>query len=167
MDIIKAPNFLSQTKNKHLLLDTSIFIDGLINPSEFQKLFDELKDNKCALVTIVPVMVEFVKGAQNIQKFEIKKSYLEGIIDSYLPLREEALVNLEKLVKNYKEDGKSTSIVDFLLGSILAFYAPHVLLLTKNIHDFPTNIFKLESYFLLNHRKALQVYGVYSYYNRK
>ena len=166
MRIITPPDFISKIKNKHLLLDTNVFIDTSLHEEKFGKFLNELKNNGVTLLTLEVVMIEFTKGAPTKEKFNTKKTTVEKIVDTYLPLTKEILENSSKLAKLYGEEGKGTNIVDFLLGGALVQYEDKLLLMTKDIKDFPAKIFKLETHFLLQHNRAIQNYGIYTYISK-
>ncbi len=114
-------------------------------------------------VTIDAVLSEFLMGAADEKKYAEKQLIINGIVDEILPTTRDMFVIANDLLKEYKEDGKSLSITDLLLGAFLKKYKQNIFLMTKNTTDFPTNIFTLKTYLLLSHKKALQAYGVYSY----
>jgi hypothetical protein len=68
-----------------------------------------------------------------------------------------------ELLNRYKQDSNKLSMTDLMLGTLLVKNADEYLLITKNILDFPTNIFNLETCFHLVQRRAIQSYGVYGY----
>lgn len=102
------PDFFDILKGKHLLLDTSVFIDASIHETEFAGLFNKLRDNNTTLVTIALVLFEFLKGAPDITKFKAKKASVEKIIDAYLPSQISMekdfsdLTEYETLINQYK-----------------------------------------------------------------
>lgn len=162
--VIKLPQeFISVVKDHQILLDTNIFIDVLINPIQFTNLLKELKENGCNLFTTELVAAEFIRGTVSIDKILQREKLIEDIIESYLPITNQTFENCLKLIKLYGEDSKSLSITDLLLGSFLVDNPKELLLITKNITDFPTNIFKLETFINLIYRKSIQTYGIYSY----
>lgn len=63
----------------------------------------------------------------------------------------------------YKEEGKGVSIVDLLLGASLIKYQKNLCLITKDIKDFPVNIFRRLTHFSLMGHRSIQSYGVYNY----
>lgn len=81
MKIILPEEFFSILKDRHLLLDTNVFIDAFINPNEFGKFFNQLKAEGCTLVTIDGVISEFIKGAPTLQKLEKKREFVDEIIE--------------------------------------------------------------------------------------
>lgn len=163
MEIIVPTEFYSTVNNCHLLLDTNVFIDASISPTIFGAFFDQLRKHNVTLVSIDPVILEFIKGSQNTDKYSQKLEYINSIIDTCLPLPKEIFEITKKLAADYKEEGKSVSITDFLLGACLAHYSHNLLLISKNTNDFPTNIFQLKSHINLIKRKSIQSYGVYTY----
>lgn len=162
MKIILPADFLSTVKTKHLLLDSSIFIDASIHPSEFTELVNVLKVNDVTLVTIKPVIVEFLKGAADKTRANEKLKIVNDIIETSLPITDNILDLSLELTSKYGVEGKSLSVTDILLGAFLLFYNENLLLVTKNTTDFPDNIFKVETFFNLIHRKGIQSYGLYT-----
>lgn len=168
MKIVTPQDFLLILKNKFLLLDTSVFIDAQISPVEFDKFFNQLKENGTTLMTIDAVLLEFIKGAQDVKKLKEKREFVEQIVESYLHEDRKIFSYAFKLVELYKEEGKGVSMTDFILGATLMYYhRNNLFLLTKNPSDFPTNIFTLKTYLNLFHRKAIHSYGVYSFEENK
>lgn len=163
MKIITPDGFLQILKNKTILLDTNVFIDAFKNPKEFTKLFNGLKENGVVLVTMDTVLIEFTKGAFDSKKFEDKKRFVKEIIETFLPIDKEILDDSLSFVDFYKEEGKDVSVTDFILAGCLAKFGKNIFLMTKDIKDFPTNIFEMETYFNLFHRKAIHNYGIYRY----
>lgn len=162
MRIILAAAFWRAIENNTILLDTSFFIDALIHPVEFGNFYNELKDHDVILVTLLSVKAEFLKGAVNAAKYQIKEKIIANFIDSYLPESDTTYDNLFELIKRYGEQGKGLSITDLLLGATLLKYPKQLLLMTKNTAEFPLNIFQLKTHLLLSHNKGLQSYGFYS-----
>lgn len=163
MKIIIPPDFLQILEGKHLLLDTCVFIDAFLNPTQFGEFFNKLRDADIVLVCIDVVKAEFLKGALSDLKYDEKVSFFEQICNTILPINSNIFANLYPLIKEYKETGKSLSETDLLLGAELKFYGKNLLLLTKNTTEFPTNIFKLETQFNISYTKGLHSYGVYTY----
>ena len=163
MKIITPSDFFQIFKNKHILLDTSVFIDAFLNPVRFGEFFNNLRAQETTLVSLDVVKTEFLKGAPTVEKYNQKKEFFDQIADACLPITNETFINLYKLVQMYKEDGKSLSVTDLFLGATLMQYKGSLFLLTKNTTDFPTNIFNLESYINISYTKGLHTYGVYNF----
>lgn len=162
MRIIILQDFFQAFKDKHILLDTSVFIDSFLHPAEFGKFFNDLKAEGATLVSLDAVKIEFLKGAPNEEKYKQKKDFFDEIIDACLPITNETIISLYELVQKYREEGKNISVTDLLLGAILMQYKNSLFLLTKNTTDFPTDIFNLASYVNVSYRKGLHVYGIYN-----
>lgn len=167
MRITIPEDFLPSIKNKHLLLDTCVFIDALLNPGEFGGLFETLRNNGIILVTIEPVLIEFVQGTFDEKKMNDKKEFIDTFVESYLPIPKTLFTNIERLLLEYREDGKGLSMTDLILGAMLMQFPSNLLLLTKNTTEFPTNIFTLSTHMNLLHRKGIHSYGVYYYESKK
>lgn len=163
MKIITPPDFFQIFKDKHILLDTSVFIDAFLNPKSFGEFFNELKSNNTTLVTLDVVKIEFLKGAPNIEKYNQKRDFFDQIVETCLPTTNDTYIFVYKLVQMYKENGKSLSITDLFLGATIMQYKASLVLLTKNTTDFPTNIFNLESYINISYLKGLHSYGIYKF----
>lgn len=163
MKIITAPGFLQTLKSSYLLLDTNVFIDAFHNPSEFGQFFNELKENEVTLVTVDAVQVEFTKGSSELIKFEEKNKFLNEIIDAILPTDKSVISNIFELLKLYKIEGKDVSIVDLMLGGMLVKYNKKMALMTKDIKDFPTNIYQLKTHLSILKRRSIHNYGIFSF----
>jgi len=164
MEITTAAELLSTLKDKHLLIDTSVFIDTSKSPSEFRELISKLKSNGVVIVTLDVVKIEFLRGSIDSKSYKDKEELMNDIIDSVLPVNHKTIIeNLYKLTQQMKEDGKSASIIDLFLGATLMCYKKNLFLLTKNSRDFPTNIFSLSSIINISKRRTIQCYGVYNF----
>jgi predicted nucleic acid-binding protein len=163
MNIELSPNFLQTIKGKWLLLDTCVFIDTSLNPSSFLSLFNDLKTNGVTLLTIKPVLMEFVEGAADPIRFKEKSQIIDNIIEAYLPITEEIFEESLNLIKDYGPDGKGLGVTDFLLGALLKKFKGNLFLFSKNTNDFLTNIFPVVSTANMIYRKGIHTYGVYSF----
>lgn len=163
MKIELPAGFLSSIKDKHILLDTNIFIDAFSYPTEFANFFDKLKGDGCnaTLVTLDVVLLEFLKGSEVESKLIAKKEFINNIVEAYLPITPEHASLAQDLLKSYKIEGKDLSITDLLLGSTLYKYQNNICLFTRDLSDFPANIFKRISFFNLLKRRTIQTYGAY------
>jgi len=83
MKIVTPPDFFQTFKDKHILLDTYVFIDAFLNPSEFGKLFIELRSNGTTLISLDLVKAEFLKGAINSDNTIKRKSTLISWLAHY------------------------------------------------------------------------------------
>lgn len=163
MKIIIPPDFFQILKDRHILLDTSVFIDSFLNPTNFGELFNKLKAQGTTLVTLDVVKAEFLKGTPNTEKYRQKEEFLNQIVDALMPTTVDTYDNLFDFIKIYKEDGKSLSITDLLLGAVLMQYRNTLLLLSKNTTEFSTNVFNLVTYMNISYTKGLHSYGIYNF----
>ena len=162
MKIEYPPDFLSILKNKHLLLDTNVFIEAFAAPSEFGKFFNKLKDSDVTVVTLRLVEVEFLRGAASRSKQNEKKKFMDDIVDTYLPMPLDFVDDVLLVMERLGNDSKASSVTDLVLGSSLAKYKNGLFLMTKDLSDFPTNVFERISYMNLLKPKAIHTFGIYS-----
>ena len=163
MEIVTPQDFFRILKNSYLLLDTNVFIDAFHNPNEFGKYFNNLKENGVTLVTIDAVLIEFTKGSTEIKKLQEKNEYFNNVVDAILPIDKSAVNNTYELLKRYKIEAKDISIVDLLLGGMLVKYKGKILLMTKDIKDFPTNIYELKTFLNIVRSKSIHNFGIFSF----
>jgi predicted nucleic acid-binding protein len=166
MTIDLPEGFYPRFKYKHILLDTTVFIDGFSHPNEFLAFFDKLNEQYVTFVTIVPVRIEFLRGNPDPNKFAKKEEYISSIVDSDLPIHPVHFKLMSKLNIELKEDNKNVSITDLLLGTQLMDHQKDLYLFTRNTCDFPTNVYCRETYFNISDRKSILSYGVYTYPTR-
>ncbi|KKP80882.1 MAG: hypothetical protein UR81_C0013G0008 [Candidatus Levybacteria bacterium GW2011_GWB1_35_5] len=161
MGLIIPPDLISSLKNKHLLLDTNIFIDASKHPEDFTDFFNILKESDITVVTIDCVRIEFLRGAPNENKYKEKEDYFDNITKIILPTNVEIIQNSYELVKKYKEQGGTVAIADLYLGANLMKYKSNIYLLSKNTTELPSTIFDLK--YIINYplNKGIFTYGVY------
>lgn len=164
MKIVLPTEFFSVTKDKHLVLDTSVFIDAFIHLKDFGVLFNQLKiEHNVTLVTTEHVLIEFLKGSTTETRLDEKKAFFEKTIDAYLPCAPDLLKSVLELLKLYKIDSKDLSLTDIYLGGLLVKYRKNICLLTKDLTDFPTHIFNRITYATLLETNTIRNYGVYNF----
>jgi hypothetical protein len=147
------------------LLDTSFFGDYSAYPEIFFDFVSQCKKNAVTLVTIAPVIAEFTRGFDSAKIFQDKTNLIKEIVGDYLlPIHPDVFSKeIPWLVEKYGQAGKAISLTDFSLGAMIKIHKADLCLVTKNPADFPTSIFSLESHFLLELERGLQVYGIYCY----
>lgn len=112
----------------------------------------------------MPVATEFLRGSDTNEIFVKKNILIVNIIDYFLPITPKILnKEVPSLIDKYGQVGKSTSVTDFILAAQTKVHSRDLCLLTKNPRDFPTTIFSVKTYFLLQLERALQIYGIYCY----
>jgi predicted nucleic acid-binding protein len=148
--------------NKHLLLDTNIFLDGVAKPEAFNNFFNTLKSNNVTLTTIDLVMYELLKGSSDNNKYQTRQKYINEIIqDVVIPITPAIFKEVHNLVELYGIDGAGVEITDLFLAAILRQYKENIFLLSKDTSAFIQRLFKLSFIINLPHAKGISTYGVY------
>jgi len=162
-EITFAQNFFTSLESKHLLLDTSVFIDASRYKPTFQDFFLKCKKNNVTLVTIDPVKIEFTRGSENKTKLEVKKQFINSIVGFTLPIAQSIFnKTIPELIQSYQEIGKSISLTDLILAATTVNHSHDLYLLTKNPKDFPRSVFNLNTHMVIDLKRELQVYAVLS-----
>lgn len=160
-------DFFSNLTLNHLLLDTSFFIDAIEDEVVFREFARKCKAESIQLVTIDPVVFEFIKGSKDDKTREARLKFINSFTQGYfLPIVPQVFeVYIPSLMKKYGKEGATVSLTDFMLASMCMHHSHDLCLLTKNTKDFPVSFFKLEDHFIFPNKKqrTLQVYAVYSY----
>ncbi|MFZ1721542.1 MAG: hypothetical protein WAU07_03480 [Microgenomates group bacterium] len=146
-------------------MDTSFFGDYAAYPDIFIDFVTKCRDHNITLVTIVPVVAEFTRGSETPDIYKKKTLLIKEIVGEHILSIHPNVFGKEviKLVEEYGQTGKAVSITDYCLAAMTKIYKVDLCLLTKNPKDFPTSIFAVECYFLLQLNRALQVYGIYTF----
>lgn len=164
--IIVGRDFIETVRGKFILLDTNIFIDSSTTTFK-EHLVDFLQHKiEATLFTIDTVYLEFVKGSQDDQVFLNRESFLKQFVDNNIvPLTTQVQQDMVDIIKNMKQGGAKASYVDISLGAFIKQYSEkqNTLLLTKNVTDFPLNIYDLKSSFTIFHNSTAHTYGLYSF----
>jgi len=179
MDQIQTPpDFYTVLKEKTLLLDTNFFIDAFPHLKAFTPLITALKNNPTRLGTTDAVVVEYIRGAKNKEKYKEKLSFIENIIDicfSYVRSGKEYSrksnkglgfaeeYELYELTAQYAEFGKGVSVTDFMLGSLAKRYPKSIYICSRDAADFPTTTFNRVSYFNVFGVRTMWCHGIYQY----
>ncbi|MBU0979069.1 hypothetical protein KKF92_04570 [Patescibacteria group bacterium] len=167
MSAIIIPSSLNRTvRNKHLLFDTSFFIDYEDHKDEFVDFLGRIKKLNCTLVTVDQVAIEFIKGSKSEEDMQKRLTLIQSCIESYLPVSAQVYSQqIQELILNYGRRSASADITDLVLGVLAKNHQKDLLILTKNSHDFPSHLFKLKSHFLLQNKKSntVQIYCIYQY----
>jgi len=157
------PEFFQALHNKHLLLDTSFFGDYASHPTLLIEFVENCKKNDVILATTMPVVTEFTGGSDTPVIYKSKIELVKSVTEYFLPISANVFQTaVPWLTEQYGQIGKAISMTDFMLAALINIH-PDLCLLTKNPQDFPTSVFKVKTYFLLQLERALQVYGVYCF----
>jgi hypothetical protein len=91
------------------------------------------------------------------------KSSFKSLVKTFLE-NDATLVSIESIrAEFFKVSPSEVSIVDLLLGATLIKYQKNLCLITKDIKDFPVNIFRRLTHFSLMGHRSIQSYGIYDY----
>lgn len=162
MEIIIPPELIPSLKDKHLLLDTNIFLDAFSKPLAFGSFFNTLKKNNVTLVTIDLVKFELLKGSATSTKYKEREKAIAEIIDAVLPTSSRICDLVYELIQVYGIDGSAVHITDLFLGANLNQYKKNIYLLTKDTTDFIQRVFNLSFVLNLPHNKGINTYGIYT-----
>lgn len=162
MKILTPHDFFSIIKGRGLVLDTSVFIDFLSHPKEFGSFLRDLKNHDVILLTLREVELEFMKGSESDEKLREREELIRSVVEYDMPPSPDVFVEVKRLLSRYKKDGSVLSMTDLLLAGTIVKY-PALFLVTKNLRDFPTNIFHLKTCFHLLHPKAIHSYAIVSF----
>ena len=157
-------------KEKHIFLDTCVFINGFKPSSRqiIQKAIDYLVDTlSCALITISPVYLEFVKGADELSLRNLKTDYFNQIVSVTIPLSPSLIECAREISVVYRRAGSKLSITDLFLAGTLKQFRTKAFLLTKNHSDFPTGVFDRECAFHLESSTQVESYAFYQFNEKK
>ncbi len=163
MAILYPLTLLTSLKDKHILLDTNIFIDASSRPKIYGEFFNTLRSHDITLATIDLVQLEFLKGSSNRTKYDEKKIYLNDTIDVILPTQSEEYKNAYELLLEFGIDGKAVSNTDLMLASLLKRFGKNIFLLTRDTTDFIERMFNLQYIINCPHPKGIFTYGIYQY----
>ena len=165
MKIEPAVGFYDCLEGKSLLLDTSVFIDCLFasNGNKFKKFIEEIKNKEIPLIIPHAVEIEYLKGAKSSDEHTSRKNLIHGIVDQILPYTPDLDLMMEEICKRMGQPGAKASYTDILLGTILKKYHNRLMLLSKNLLDFPSTVYSMESFVTMIYPRSILNYGLYQY----
>lgn len=165
MRIETSTEFYKNLEEKYLLLDTSVFIDCLMegNGNKFKTFIQDIKKRRISLMIPHEVKIEYLKGSKSAIEFEQRKKLVDEVIDYIIPIPEDLPAYTEKICLEMGQRGAKANYVDILLGSLLIKY-PQLRLLTKNITDFPSNVYTMEGFVTMIYESSILNYGLYKYH---
>lgn len=163
MKIIYSPELITSLKNRHLVLDATVFRDVYIKPAAYDDFFNKLKESNIILTTNDFVKYELLKGSIDIPKYKAREKVINDIIDISLPILPQTFQLVYDLIKEYGIDGTALSISDLFLGAALMQYGENIYLMTRDTTDFIQRIFDLSFVINAPHSKGIFTYGIYQY----
>lgn len=166
MKIFLPQDTLSVIKqNTHIFIDTCILLDFASfkkDKAEFLEKLSLFTKKGGVFVTIIPVAVEFLLGS-TVEDLEVKKKYLNRLIEVILPIRSIKEEIIQQLIVEYGRYARgNVSYVDLCLGAAVKQF-PNSLVLTRNHKDFPLKIFDCKAVFVVHLNREARTYCFYGY----
>lgn len=160
MKILRSSlNIATELSNSFLFLDTNALIAALTH-QEFAELLYEIKEKGCCMLTIGPVVIEFLRGTDSVKSYNIRADFVNDLTTVY-PV-ERFLNNERDLILVMKKVCGNAEYADFLLGICLGKFAPNAYLLTENHHHFPSALFKREYIITTDNPEQIRNYALYT-----
>lgn len=152
---------VSELKNSDLFFDTNTFIASISIPEIFGSLFETLKSNYCAFLTIPSVVFEFTRGTESIQDFDKRSEFIDSLVEAVYPIEKhiEDLRDLTVVLQRIKGDIHYT---DFLLIACL-YKFPKAFLISANHKDCPLDILDRKFIITVDTDKDIKNYGIYQF----
>jgi len=159
-------------KQKWVIFDTNIVTKVLHNPEHFQGFYDKLK-NEFEIIPSTNYLLRFellriAKGKkenERISKF-FKNNYSEIPIDQNTLNIAEHFCSLYNHCKTQKNQNQ-ISLVDIITAAQIVQYKGRVMLVTKDLNDFPVDIFDRVKVFNIDTEKEVHTIGLYSFNEEK
>ena len=166
MKIFLSEEALSLVKNNHIFVDTCVFLDLASlrkgDRGEFENKLLQFTKRGSIFVTVEPVAVEFYLGSSQ-SDLKIKKSYINQLIESTLPVRVLNKSKMDSLILEYGRNARgNVSYADLCLGAAIKQF-PNSLVLTRNHRDFPLKIFDSKAVFTVHLNIEARTYCFYGY----
>ncbi len=156
---------VSKLKDSFVFFDTNTFIGAFIYPDLFNQLFNDLKKEGCAFLTISSVAFEFTRGTRTIEEFNDKAEFLKTLASTY-PIEKDNYKFKELTIILQKVKGE-ISYTDFLLIACLHKFVANSYLLSSNHKDCPTELLDRECVITVDTEKDLKNYGLYKFSEHK
>ena len=151
--LIKISSGLSSLLlEKYLFLDTDILIDLFHSEDLFKIVFNLLKNGHPMVDPFVKF--EFYRDSFHPEEIAKKELFLNMGLFTLVPMRHEHFNKIEPIsielsrIYTHKKLLNKPSVTDLFLGSRLILHHTQSLLITANRKDYPSEIFKLEDFFV-------------------
>lgn len=165
------PLLRDQTNLKTILLDANFIIDAYRQWGKFQPAIEFLVDNQATLTTTAFVALEVLRGYRSPDELEAKKDFIKELTKGYLlPIVQDTNeIALDKIVRLYGINGGKPHIADLYLAAMTVQYerSTGLLILTRNIHDFPDHIFDTVGIIPIETSPCVTIYGIMKYSPQK
>lgn len=154
-------SLISELKNSNLFFDTNTFIASISIPEIFGNLFESLKSNSCAFLTIPSVMFEFTRGTESISDFDKRSEFIDSLAEAVYPI-EKHIEDLRDLIVVLQRIKGDIHYTDFLLIACL-YKFPKSFLISANHKDCPLDILNRKFIITVDTDKEIRNYGVYQF----
>lgn len=152
----------------HILLDTNFFIDLAKGTKKFEPLLNKFKKNNCILVTIPPVIIEFLRGIEDLNEYKRRIKLLKLLEITSLPLTRDIVNDALEFARLYGREGKNVSVADYLLAATLKkFHRGKMLLLTRDHYAFPLSVFDRAQLEPIEYERGIHLFVLYSFNEKK
>lgn len=158
MKILRNSDIATKLSNSFLFLDTNSFITAISN-AEFAKFLFEIKEAGCSMVTIQPVLVEFLRGTDTVDAYNTRSAFINDLVSVY-PIERHLNEERDLILLMKKFCGKA-EYTDFLLGICLGKFASNAYLLTENHQHFPTSLFRREEVITIDNLDQIRNHAIY------
>lgn len=145
MKLQHTPTLATDLSNKHLLLDSTVFIDAS-KSDEFLSLLTNISAKGCDLMTIPSVMYEFTRNSDTINGYNERQEFIKKLGVTVHNKIEEVLEKEQVFkiayAKAFSKNDKGPSYTDALLCAVAYKYRKNnLLLMTANHKDIPSSMF--------------------------
>jgi hypothetical protein len=161
MSIYYPPTLLTELAYSNLFFDTNTFIGAISYPGIFGELFEKLKDNDCAFLTIPSVVFEYTRGIGSIADFDKRSEFIDGFVDTIYPI-EKHIEDLRELIIVLQRIKGDIHYTDFLLIACL-YKFPRAFLISANHKDCPLDILDRKCVITVDTDKDIKNYGIYQF----
>lgn len=161
MKVQYESNLVSELKSSNLFFDTNTFIASISITDIFGKLFEELKNNDCAFLTIPSVVFEFTRGTDTIADYDKRFEFIDSLVDTIYPV-EKHINDFRDLVIVLQRIKGDIHYTDFLLLACL-YKFPKSFLISANHKDCPLDILDRKFVITVDTDKDIRNYGIYQF----
>lgn len=141
MKILHDSAFDKLPETATIFLDTNEFVTALKSPDFSRLVIGRLKNNGYSLVTSPETFWEFVRGSDNIENFNKRKTFIESIVDNFPAISKRMESSVILYVLALHKACPNMDHADLLLGVSLCIF-PESYLLTQNHHHFSLSVFE-------------------------
>jgi hypothetical protein len=150
-------------KDRYVLFDNDAIVSIL--SFEAQELMEEFSTLQVTNCYIQPVYIELMRHGNEKERFK-RQEFLDKYPFTLLPIHETAVSNSLYSIQPYLHSlNIHPSVTDLYLGARLGAFehSGKIFVLTSNLCDFPSPLFKRESAIILQNNKSVKVLSILSF----